>query len=521
MTGLSTGLLALRLSRSVVARRSGWFVVTLLLLGALIVLHLFAPGRAGLIVGPAWLLLLVLPLLLASAMRRATLRGQFALALWIARLLAMLHPFDGMTRQPRVIAALLQLDRGQIERARQTLSGLQHHHEPLARTAQVLLARAEGQWHALLLWLDSGPRSALLADSAVFVGALRALGETGQTDRMLATWQERGGSDGAGKDATDQHLASLMVAAFSGRVALVGALLEGPLSVLNAANQNYWRGTVAQVAGDESGAQAYLQRAADDAHGLLAREVSARRQTPLAPLPEDALDAPQRAALDALTAALLHERRYAPLSGGGGRPLATWGLALLLVAVFAFEIPGGSEDLQNLVELGALVVPTSITEGEWWRRLSAGFLHFGPLHLLMNLSGLLLLGHWLERVWGRRRLAACFLFCTLASLVLYPPLASATVDDPQVVVGASGGVMGLLGALLGYLLVGRSQGQSAVVSAQLRTMLMLVGIQVLFDLSTPMVSSTAHLLGLGTGLVLGVLEGRRMVGRRAEAVAAH
>ena len=515
MVGLSNGLLVLRLGGSARLRRTGWFRLALLLLVALAILHWRWPGFAGLTVGPVWALFVLTPMLLSTAMRRAMLRGDFRLALLLARCVALLHPMDGMPRHVRLVGALRLLDAGRIEEAQARLASMEQTSDPLARNARVLLARALGAWDELAGWVEHGPRALLLADPAVFVGYLRALGELGRQDEMVALFNELGDADERRSDPLEHGLAALTVAAFSGQRTLVDDLLDGPLSGLAPTTREFWRATAAQVAGAPDEARALLRLARQGCRQLLLREIERREQQPLPALDEQRLPSTARERLDALHARLLHERRYAPLSGGGRRPLATLALAALLVIVFLFELPGGSEDAENLVRLGALVVPVELTPGEWWRRLSAGFLHFGPVHLLMNVAGLLLLGQWLERAWGRKRLVACFFVCTLSSLVFYPPIGAALVDDQQIVVGASGGIMGLLGALLGFLIVGRAQGRNRAVSRQLQTMLLLVGVQVLFDLSTPMVSSTAHLLGLGTGLLLGLVVSRRLVHPRA------
>lgn len=68
--------------------------------------------------------------------------------------------------------------------------------------------------------------------------------------------------------------------------------------------------------------------------------------------------------------------------------IATYGLVSLNLLVFALEMAqGGSENLDTLYQLGALS-PQEVWAGQWWRLLTANFLHFGWLHLLTNLIGL-------------------------------------------------------------------------------------------------------------------------------------
>jgi rhomboid protease GluP len=76
------------------------------------------------------------------------------------------------------------------------------------------------------------------------------------------------------------------------------------------------------------------------------------------------------------------------------------------------------------------------------------------------------------------------------------------VAHPSQLVGASGCVMGVVGALAGFLLRDR---HNPATRARLMNILMIIGIQVLFDRFTPQVSMAAHLCGLVTGFALGIL----------------
>jgi membrane associated rhomboid family serine protease len=76
-------------------------------------------------------------------------------------------------------------------------------------------------------------------------------------------------------------------------------------------------------------------------------------------------------------------------------------------------------------------------------------------------------------------------------------------ESPQIFLGASGGVMGLLGAALGRTLVARALGRGSIVPRQALTFGAIVALQMVFDWSMPMVSSTAHLVGLATGFAIG------------------
>lgn len=85
--------------------------------------------------------------------------------------------------------------------------------------------------------------------------------------------------------------------------------------------------------------------------------------------------------------------------------------------------------------------------GEWWRLGTAMFLHFGVLHLAMNLWALRDAGHLVERMYGSVRFAILYLACGLAG-----NLVSLVIQGNRAVSGgASGAILGLYGALLVYL----------------------------------------------------------------------
>jgi membrane associated rhomboid family serine protease len=86
----------------------------------------------------------------------------------------------------------------------------------------------------------------------------------------------------------------------------------------------------------------------------------------------------------------------------------------------------------------------AVAAGEWWRLVTAPFLHAGLWHLGLNMFALWILGGVLEPLLGRWRFVAVYLISAVAGAV-----ASYAFGSPLVVsVGASGAVFGLLGAIL-------------------------------------------------------------------------
>lgn len=137
-------------------------------------------------------------------------------------------------------------------------------------------------------------------------------------------------------------------------------------------------------------------------------------------------------------------RRWAT-AGVGGTPAVTRGLILANVAVFVLYLalpglPDGSLFARLYDPAAGSFV--GVGAGEWWRIVTAGFLHAGILHLAFNMLALANLGRILESALGGPTFAALYgaALCTGSLGVLV-----ASPDSPTV--GASGAVFGLFGAL--------------------------------------------------------------------------
>jgi membrane associated rhomboid family serine protease len=135
-------------------------------------------------------------------------------------------------------------------------------------------------------------------------------------------------------------------------------------------------------------------------------------------------------------------------------PFITFTLIGINVALFILELAlGGALNGTGswIYEKGVLVstaVDSSgqvvgVSEGEWWRLLTAAFLHYGPLHLGMNMLVLWFIGPPLEEYFGHWRYLLVYLVSGLAGS------AGALIWSPNALtVGASGAIWGIMGAAL-------------------------------------------------------------------------
>jgi membrane associated rhomboid family serine protease len=188
---------------------------------------------------------------------------------------------------------------------------------------------------------------------------------------------------------------------------------------------------------------------------------------------------------------------------------AVLSLILLNVAAFLFEISSGDwNDPEVLHKIGALEPYAVVVQGEYWRLFTALFLHGGFTHLLFNLFALYILGPPLERSIGAMRFTVCYLISGLASSAGVVVLTVARLVQVSQLVGASGCIMGIVGAWAGFLLRHRHAPHA---KQRLANIFMIILIQTAFDLSTPQVSMAAHLCGLIAGFFLGLVLAPRSV----------
>ena len=130
-----------------------------------------------------------------------------------------------------------------------------------------------------------------------------------------------------------------------------------------------------------------------------------------------------------------------------------------------------------------------VVNGEYYRLLTAAFLHAGLFHLALNMFALAALGPTLETALGRVRFAALYVLAALGGSVL-----SFLLSEPnQLGVGASGAIFGLFGA---YYVVARRLG------GETRSILVLLVVNLVITFTVPIIDWRAHLGGLATGALV-------------------
>jgi len=187
---------------------------------------------------------------------------------------------------------------------------------------------------------------------------------------------------------------------------------------------------------------------------------------------------------------------------------ATYVLIGLNVLAFLAEVAGGGGgfNTSGSVVHDFALRGNAVADGEWYRIVTGGFLHAGPLHLLFNMFALYVLGSLLEPSIGTPRFVGLYLASLLAGSAGALLLSGAAENT----VGASGAIFGIFGAAF---VIARGRGLDVIASEI--GLLLLVNLALTFGI--PGISIGGHLGGLigGSICALFIIAGDRgMLGPR-------
>lgn len=286
-------------------------------------------------------------------------------------------------------------------------------------------------------------------------------------------------------------LSEARLAAAGGEVERVTELLSQPLVGAQAWTLYEVLGRASERRGQaDAAARAYLA-----AHAAAKGAVKARLAHKLADLGIDA------AAVHAAAGAASASQRFVPLGTyalGATLALAYLGQLLLDRTVGLVRVLGQVYESSTLVAAYLQGLPGLTTVGAWWRTLSYAFVHGNLVHIGFNLWVLFDIGRIFERRRGWGELLAAFAVGTASGALL---TGYVQAGQPLALVGASGGVLGVAGALLADAMARRDQADRAL----FRSLLQWMAFMVLFSLAIPGVSLWGHVGGVLGGFAYAYL----------------
>lgn len=176
------------------------------------------------------------------------------------------------------------------------------------------------------------------------------------------------------------------------------------------------------------------------------------------------------------------------------------------IAAYCYQVSQHATDNGlAMIGVGALYGPL-LERGEWWRLITAQFIHWGVLHLAFNMMGLWFMGRGVEVMLGWPRFIVAYLACGAGGMLLAWTLSLYSPEPSAIILmGASASVLGLVGIQAAISLAILHRTGSLVAKAQLASMTQIIVLQIVFDFMVPQVSSTAHMGGAAIGFLLGIV----------------
>jgi membrane associated rhomboid family serine protease len=184
-------------------------------------------------------------------------------------------------------------------------------------------------------------------------------------------------------------------------------------------------------------------------------------------------------------------------------PLVTRFIIAINVLVYiAMGVSGASwtnPSVLHAIRWGANFGPLTLS-GQWWRLFTSMFVHFGFLHIALNMWCLRNLAVALEPMMGRLAFSVTYLFSGLAASAV------STAWNPwRASAGASGAIFGIAGAFVSYLLLKKAAIPASLVRQNLRSLAIFILLNLSIGASSGHIDNSAHIGGLLAGLIIGAL----------------
>lgn len=187
----------------------------------------------------------------------------------------------------------------------------------------------------------------------------------------------------------------------------------------------------------------------------------------------------------------------------GTRTWVTWALVAANVLVYLAAASQGAgwftAQPVTLIQWGTNYGLATLS-GEWWRLFSSMFLHFGLMHIALNMWALIALGPRIERLFGSGCYLLLYLFAglsgSLASLWWHPWVNSA---------GASGAIFGLIGGWLAFVLNPATRLPTSITGSQRASAIAFILYNLMYGAGHQGVDNACHIGGLVGGMLMGWL----------------
>lgn len=477
-----------------------------------IAMVLLLPEWSGLVVGVLFAAFVAAPVYLGRQAMQAHMAGNIPKAARFAAIAAFLHPSEAQRRNADILSALARSAAGDTT----AMSELAQKQGPAARAYVELHGAMErGDWADVL----RHARAVSGTNAEVATAEVRAFGELGQLDDMVDALMRATG----GRMATTTHtLPVLFALAFAGRFDAVRTLLETRLSKLDLDIKTYWAAIADLAAGNVTGkGRTALEQLARNAQQPRVR--AAAQRALIRPFEENArhMSGLSRATILALEQRVPMAQPSAAGSAdeaddsvGGERAEqraaspalvrypVTWLFIGLCCIGYGIQIYlGNPQSIESLVRAGGLWPEYVVYRGEWWRIVTSTLLHGDPIHLAVNMLSLWVLGTDYEDLAGSWRMLIVYVLSGLGASAGVLWLMWIGVTPMAVLVGASGAIYGLFGAITAHAGAMFLRARNAAHLSRLVNILVVLAINLVITFAIPNISFSAHAIGFGIGFL--------------------
>lgn len=178
-------------------------------------------------------------------------------------------------------------------------------------------------------------------------------------------------------------------------------------------------------------------------------------------------------------------------------------IALVAANVITYLVLEWLGDTTNgffMAEHGAMYPDFIRINHEWWRIITAGFLHFGAVHLVNNMVILYCMGSRLERVTGHLKYFLIYLVSLIGAGLLSYGMMLRT-GDYAVSAGASGAIFGVIGGFLWIVILHRGRFEQITT----RGIMMMIVLTIYYGFSSAGIDNWGHIGGLLAGFAATVI----------------
>ncbi|WP_225426166.1 rhomboid family intramembrane serine protease [Apilactobacillus timberlakei] len=173
------------------------------------------------------------------------------------------------------------------------------------------------------------------------------------------------------------------------------------------------------------------------------------------------------------------------------RPFFTELILIIMAFIYLFGLLTNTSQL--IITNGAMIKPLIIYYGEWWRFITPIFIHLGFLHILMNGISLYYVGIQIEKIFGHIRFLTIFMLSGIMGNIISFAFSSGLSA------GASTAIFGLFGV---FLMLGENFRDNFAVRQMSQSFLLLIIVNIVFDLLSSGIDIAGHLGGLIGGFFI-------------------